>query len=259
MAAMTLPAGTVTCVFTDIEGSTALVKRLGDRYGDVLRTHRRIVRDTFGPSGGVEIDTQGDSFFFAFPRAREAVAAAVEVQRAHATADWPEGAPVRVRIGLHTGEPTVGDEGYLGLDVVRAARISAAGHGGQILLSETTRALVGNDLPTGVSVHDLGEQNLKDIQHERVYELALDGRPAGIRPLKTQAKDNRVDAMAKRFEERVTSYVEQQLEAAFTGGKPPEKMPVFRLAAGGLSVAAFGLLLLIAIVVVVILLAKWLF
>jgi class 3 adenylate cyclase len=254
-----LPSGTVTFVFTDIEGSTRLLQELGDAYAEVARDHRRLVREAFTARNGTEIDTQGDSFFFSFTRARDAVAAAVDAQRALATHDWPGDSQVRVRMGLHTGEPTVGDEGYLGLDVVRAARISAAGRGGQILLSETTRALVGNDLPEGVSVHDLGEQNLKDIQHERVYELALDGRPAGIRGLKTQARDDRVDAMAKRFEERVTSYVEQQLEAAFTGGKPPEKLPVFRLAAGGLTVGAFGLVLLIAIVVVVILLAKWLF
>jgi class 3 adenylate cyclase len=176
MAAMTLPAGTVTCVFTDIEGSTALVKRLGDRYGDVLRTHRRIVRDTFGPSGGVEIDTQGDSFFFAFPRAREAVAAAVEVQRSHAAAEWPDDAVVRVRIGLHTGEPTVGDEGYHGLDVVRAARICGVGRGGSVLLSETTRALVGSTMPEGVSVSPPDEQRLKGLdESELVYELRIDG------------------------------------------------------------------------------------
>jgi len=113
MALMSLPAGTITCVFTDMEASTALLKQLGDRYADLLRAHRRIVRDTFSPAGGVEIDTQGDSFFFAFPRAREAVAAAIEVQRAHARTVWPDEAVVRVRIGLHTGEPAVGDEGYL--------------------------------------------------------------------------------------------------------------------------------------------------
>jgi class 3 adenylate cyclase len=251
-----LPSGTVTFAFTDIEGSTRLLQELGDGYAAISRDHRQIVRRAFGAHDGTEIDTQGDSFFFSFTRARDAVAAAVEAQRALAAHTWPEGKVVRVRMGLHTGEPTVGDEGYLGLDVVRAARISAAGHGGQILLSETTRALVGNDLPTGVSVHDLGEQNLKDIQHERVYELSLDGRPTGVRPLKTHAVDNRVDAMAKRFEERVTSYVEQQLESAFTSGKKPE-VPVFRLAAGGLGVAAFGILLLVAIIVVFVLLVRW--
>ena len=253
-----LPSGTVTFVFTDIEGSTRLLQELGDGYADVSRAHRQIVREAFDARGGTEIDTQGDSFFYSFTRAREAVAAAVEAQRSLAGHAWPEGKNVRVRMGLHTGEPTVGDEGYLGLDVVRAARISAAGHGGQILLSETTRALVGNDLPAGVAVHDLGEQNLKDIQHERIYELALDGRPAGIRPLKTEAVDKRADAMAKRFEERVTSYVEQQLEGMFVAGKSPE-VPVFKLAAGGLGVAALGLIvlvMLVAVIVVVILLFK---
>src|SRR6476659_10351998 len=208
----TLPGGTVTFVFTDIEGSTRLLQELGDEgYGSVSGAHRRLVREAFGARGGTEIDTQGDAFFFSFPRARDAVAAAVDAQRSLRDHGWPDGREVSVRMGLHTVEPHVGEEGYLGLDVVRAARISAAGHGGQILISETTRALLGKDLPSGVAVHDLGEQNLKDIQHERVYELALDGRPAGIRPLKTEAVDNRADAMAKRFEERVTSYVEQQL------------------------------------------------
>jgi len=176
MTSMALPGGTVTCVFTDIEGSTALVKRLGDGYGDVLRTHRRIVRDTFGSSGGVEIDTQGDSFFFAFPRAREAVAAAVEVQRTHAKTEWPDGAVVRVRIGLHTGEPTVGDEGYHGLDVVRAARICSVGRGGGVLLSETTRALMGSAVPDGVSVSPPDEQRLKGLdESELVFELRIAG------------------------------------------------------------------------------------
>ncbi len=121
------------------------------------------------------MDTQGDSFFFAFPRARDAVAAAVDAHvRSRRTSGRRES--VRVRMGLHTGEPTIGDEGYLGLDVDRAARISAAGHGGQILLSETT-ARSRQRSARRVSVHDLGKQNLKDIQHEQVYELAVDGRP----------------------------------------------------------------------------------
>ena len=176
MPLMTLPSGTITCVFTDVEGSTALLKRLGDRYRDVMTAHRRIVRDTFEPAGGVEIDTQGDSFFFAFPRAREAVAAAVDVQRAHARTAWPDDAAVRVRIGLHTGEPSVGDEGYLGLDVVRAARICGVGRGGSVLLSDTTRALLGSAVPEGVSISAPDEQRLKDIDEpELVYELRIDG------------------------------------------------------------------------------------
>jgi class 3 adenylate cyclase len=255
----TLPTGTVTFVFTDIEGSTKLLQELGDGYAEVAREHRRIVREAFGAREGTEIDTQGDSFFYSFPRARDAVAAAVDAQRNLAAHAWPDGKSVRVRMGLHTGEPTVGDEGYLGLDVVRAARISAAGHGGQILLSETTRALVGNDLPAGAAVHDLGEQNLKDIQHERVYELTVDGRP-GSRPLKTQAVDSRADAMAKRFEERVTSYVEQRLEAVFERGEPAD-IPIVAVgsAAKGLGILGLTVAGLLAFVVVVILLVKVLF
>ena len=171
-----LPSGTVTFVFTDIEGSTELLKELGSGYGDVLGTHRRIVRETFGAANGIEIDTQGDAFFFAFPRARDAVAAAVEAQRTHAAHEWPEGTAVRVRMGLHTGEPSVVEEGYLGLDVVRAARICTAARGGNVLLSESTRALLGSTLPDGVSVFPRGERHLKGIDEpERVYELAIEG------------------------------------------------------------------------------------
>ena len=171
-----LPQGTVTFVFTDIEESTELLKRLGDEYHEVLVTHRRLVRDSFGASDGVEIDTQGDAFFFAFPRARDAVEAAVEAQRAHAGADWPREETVRVRMGLHTGEPALHEEGYVGLDVVRAARICTVGKGGQILLSETTRALLGSGLPDGVSVFPLGQRQLRGIDEpERVFEIAIDG------------------------------------------------------------------------------------
>jgi len=171
-----LPSGTVTFVFTDIEGSTELLKNLGERYGEVLGQHRRIVRETFATANGVEIDAQGDAFFFAFERARDAVGAAVEVQRTHTATEWPESAVVRVRIGLHTGEPAVGDEGYLGLDVVRAARICTAARGGNVLLSETTRSLVGSSLPDGVAVFPRGERLLKGIDEpERIYELAIDG------------------------------------------------------------------------------------
>ena len=124
------------------------------------------------------MDTQGDAFFFSFTRAKDAVAGAVAAQRDLADARVAGRREVKVRMGLHTGEPTVGEEGYLGMDVVRAARICSAGHGGQILLSETTRALVGNDVPDGVVVRDLGEAHLKDIQHERIFELALADSPA---------------------------------------------------------------------------------
>ena len=171
-----LPGGTVTFAFTDIEDSTELLKRLGDDYRDVLTLHRRLVRETFGGRDGIEIDTQGDAFFFAFPRARDAVSAAVDAQREHAAATWPDGAEVRVRMGLHTGEPAIHEEGYVGLDVVRAARICTVGRGGQILLSETTRALLGSGLPEGVSVFPVGQRHLRGIDEpERVFEIAIDG------------------------------------------------------------------------------------
>jgi class 3 adenylate cyclase len=217
-----LPGGTVTFVFTDIESSTKLLQELGDEaYATVSTDHRKLVRETFAGRGGTEIDTQGDAFFFSFPRARDAVAAAVDAQRAIRDHEWPDGREVRVRMGVHTGEPHLGEEGYLGLDVVRAARISAAGHGGQILISETTRALLGNQLPEGVAVHDLGQQDLKDVQHEHIYELTIDGRPTSTKPLKTQPSESTQEDMASRFgeqlEERITSYVESRLEAAFEG------------------------------------------
>ena len=204
----TLPTGTVTFVFTDIEGSTRLLQQFGDAYGDVTRDHRGIVRDTFGANGGAEVDTQGDAFFYSFGRARDAARAAVAAQRELAAHAWPEGVTVKVRMGLHTGEPTVGDDGYLGLDVVRAARICSAGHGGQILLSETTRALLGNDLPEGASVVDLGEAKLKDIQHERLYQLSLDDGARSFPPLKTEVERDAEDL----FGERIQRHVERQLE-----------------------------------------------
>jgi class 3 adenylate cyclase len=173
-----LPQGTVTFAFTDIEGSTSLLKQLGDVYATVLAEHRSLVREAFGAHAGVEIDTQGDAFFYAFARARDAVAAAAKTQRAHAVHRWPEGVTLRVRMGLHTGEPTVAEEGYVGLDVVRAARLCGACRGGQVLLSQATRTLTGSALPVGVDVFPLGERHLKDIDEpELVYELEIEGVP----------------------------------------------------------------------------------
>jgi class 3 adenylate cyclase len=237
-----LPSGTVTFVFTDIEGSTRLLQQLGDSFADIARDHRRLVREAFAAQEGTEIDTQGDSFFYSFPRARDAVAAAVAAQRALRDHPWPEGAEVRVRMGLHTGEPHLGEEGYLGIDVVRAARISAAGHGGQILVSETTRTLLGNQLPDGVQVHDLGKQNLKDIQHEHIYELSVDGAPADSKPLKTE----RAATTDARLEERISAYVEQQLEDAFANPSSATKQ-----AASGLLMLLMLVVTLVAIVLIV--------
>jgi class 3 adenylate cyclase len=168
--------GTVTLAFTDIEASTCLLRRLGERYGELLAGHRRIIRGTFAASDGIEVDRQGDAFFFVFPSARDAVRAAVEAQREHAGAAWPDDAEVRVRIGLHTGEPTVGAEGYHGMDVVKGARICSLARGGQTLLSQTTHALARAALPADVSVLLAGERQLKDVDDpERIYLLVVDG------------------------------------------------------------------------------------
>jgi class 3 adenylate cyclase len=247
-----LPSGTVTFVFTDIEGSTRLLQELGDSYRDVVRDHRRLVRDAFGERNGREVDTQGDAFFYSFARARDAVAAAVAAQRALAEHSWPGGSQVRVRMGLHTGEPSVGDEGYVGLDVVRAARICSAGHGGQILMSETTRALLGNDMPQGSSVLDLGRQNLKDIQHERIFQLSLAEENASFPPLKTQPHEDAPDVLAKKIERRVDDYVQRTLDQALAGGGPPDTSGLTKLGLAGIAV----LIAFVAAIVVIVLLVK---
>ncbi len=168
-----LPTGTVTFLFTDIEGSTALLQRLGDRrYAEVLAEHHRLLRYAFAKGNGHEIDTQGDAFLVAFSRARDAVATAVAAQQALMKHTWPDGASLRVRMGLHTGEPLSGTTGYVGIDVHRAARIAAAGHGGQILVSEVTYGLVAKDLPDGMSLRDLGEHRLRDLAHpHRLFQV----------------------------------------------------------------------------------------
>ncbi|MDH5332999.1 MAG: adenylate/guanylate cyclase domain-containing protein, partial [Thermoleophilia bacterium] len=169
-----LPTGVVTLLFTDIEGSTRLLHELGDGYADALAEHRRVVREACEAHAGVEVDTQGDAFFVAFARATEAIGAAADAQRSLA-----EG-PVRVRMGVHTGEPRVTEEGYVGLDVHKGARIAAVGHGGQVLLSQSTQALV--DAP----VRDLGAHRLKDLSApERIYQLEIDGLPSDFPLLKT--------------------------------------------------------------------------
>ena len=174
-----LPDGTVTVLFTDIEGSTTLLKQLGERYGEVLADQKRILRGAAQACGGREVDNQGDAFFFAFSRANAAVGAAVNAQRALAEHPWPEGSAVRVRMGLHTGEPVVGDERYVGLGVHRAARIGAVGHGGQVLLSSATRELADDEVG-GVVVRDLGSYRLKDIDRpERLSSWTSTGwRPS---------------------------------------------------------------------------------
>jgi YVTN family beta-propeller protein len=181
-----LPAGTVTFLFTDIEGSTQLVKQLGPRYSEILAEHQRILREAFAAHGGHEVDSQGDSFFVAFRRAKDGVAAAVAAQRDLAAYPWPEGATPHVRMGLHTGEPQVGEQRYVGIGVHKAARIGAAGHGGQVLLSTTTRELVEDELPTGVTIRDLGVRRLKDLDRpERLFQLEIEGLRSDFGALNT--------------------------------------------------------------------------
>jgi len=181
-----LPAGTVTMLFSDIEGSTAMVSRLGDRYGEALSAHRVLLREAFADWGGREMSTEGDSFFVVFSSAADAVSCCLQAQRALAGYDWPGGAAVRVRMGLHSGQPTEHEDNYIGLDVHRAARIAATAHGGQVVLSEPTRLLAESLFAAGVSVRDLGFHRLKDIaEAERIWQLTGPGLREDFPPLKS--------------------------------------------------------------------------
>jgi len=183
-----LPTGTVSFLFTDIEGSTRLLQELGDDWPLVVRDHHRLLREAFAAAHGREVDTQGDAFFAVFGRARDAVDAAVACQRALAAHVWPQGTTVRARVGIHTGEPRLEEEGYLGLDVVRASRVCAAAHGGQIVITAATRELVRGNEPDGVEVRELGDYALKDIaQPERVFELEVAGLATGHPELRAES------------------------------------------------------------------------
>jgi DNA-binding NarL/FixJ family response regulator/class 3 adenylate cyclase len=187
------PSGTVTFLFTDIEGSTLLLRQLRERYGDLQAAHGRLLRAAFEEAGGQEIDTQGDSFFVAFRRPKDAVLAATAAQQALADEDWPEGVEVRVRMGIHTGDASLAADRYLGLSVHRAARICSAGHGGQVLLSQTTNALLEDEeeeLP-GVSIRDLGAQRLKDFDRPiHIYQLVAPQLRDEFPPLRTLEDDH---------------------------------------------------------------------
>jgi WD40 repeat protein/class 3 adenylate cyclase len=181
------PSATVTFLYTDIEGSTRLLERMGDQYAVALDEHHQILRAAIQKWNGREVTTQGDSFFITFTRAMDAVQCAAEVQRALLSQSWPSGESLRVRMGLHTGEPLIASTGYVGMDVHRAARIGDAGHGGQILLSQTTRELVAHDLPAGMALRDLGEHRLKDLKYPTtLYQLVVDGLPADFPAIRTK-------------------------------------------------------------------------
>jgi YVTN family beta-propeller protein len=209
-----LPVGTVTFLFTDIEGSTRLLKQLRERYAEALEEHQRILRQAFAAHFGHEIDTQGDSFFVAFRRAKEAVAAAVDAQRRLAVHEWPDGSELRVRMGIHTGEPAASGKSYVGLGVHRAARICAVGHGGQVLVSQATRELLRDDPLPDVSLRDLGEHQLKDLDEpERIYQLGAPGLEETFPPLKAAA--------ATPFEGREGELAEAAVEKMAAGWRRP--------------------------------------
>ncbi|HLM06667.1 MAG TPA: adenylate/guanylate cyclase domain-containing protein [Blastococcus sp.] len=179
-----LPSGTVTFLFTDIAGSTQLLWKGRQAYAAALADHRRMLRAAVAAHGGREVDTQGDAFFMVFPSASQAVAAAAEGQRSLATHSWPDGLQTTVRMGLHSGEATVAGESYIGLAVHRAARIMAAGSGGQVLLSEATAALVADDLPTGTALRSLGGHPLKDFPGAApLFQLDVEGLRTRFPPL----------------------------------------------------------------------------
>ncbi len=233
-----LPSGTVTFLFTDIEGSTALLKQLGDRYADLLADQRTILREVFIRHEGQEVDTQGDAFFYSFPRATEAVSAAVEAQRAVHSHDWPEGVDVRIRMGLHTGEPLKWEEGYLGIDVHRAARIAHVGHGGQVLLSETTKPLVMDDLAGGVGLRDLGDHRLKDLRRpERVFQLIVAELPFNFPALRS------LDAQPNNLPIQPTSLVGRDADLASARAllSRPEVRLLTLSGAGGTGKTRLGL------------------
>nr|HET6901475.1 adenylate/guanylate cyclase domain-containing protein [Ktedonobacteraceae bacterium] len=208
-----LPTGTVTLLFTDIAGSTHLLTQLGDRYAHALAECRQVLRTAFGQWNGYVVDTQGDAFFVVFARATDAVSAAVAAQRALASHAFPHGAVVQVRMGLHTGEPQRTAEGYVGLDVHRAARLMSAGHGGQVLLSQATCSLVEQELPEDTSLRDLGEHRLKDLGRPmRLFQLAIADLPADFPPLHT------LESFPNNLPVQPTLFLGREHEVAAIGG-----------------------------------------
>jgi predicted ATPase/class 3 adenylate cyclase len=205
------PTGTVTFLFTDIQGSTGLLHGLGERYRTLQDRHSEVIRAAIGAEHGYVVRTEGDSFFVTFRSPIRAVRAAVTAQRALAEDDQFSSVRLRVRMGLHTGEGVLGGDDYMGMDVNRAARIAAAGNGGQVLISETTRALVQHDLPDGVAVRDLGEHRLKDIAHsERLFDLVVDGLTSDFPPIRS------LDVRPNNLPLQLTSFVGRADEIAQT-------------------------------------------
>jgi predicted ATPase/class 3 adenylate cyclase len=199
--------GTVTLVFTDIEGSTRLLERLGDEYATLIADHHRIVDGAAARHGGTRIDAAGDGLFMSFPTARGALSAVVEAQRELEAHAWPDSAEVRVRMGIHTGEPMSATTGYIGIDVHRAARICAAAHGGQILVSQAAQSLLGSALPAEVTLRDLGDHRLRGIESaERLYQVVAPGLERVFPPVRS------LDTMPNNLPRQLSSFVGREEE-----------------------------------------------
>ncbi len=205
--ASALPTGTVTLLFTDIEGSTTLLQRLGDAYRQVLQDHNSLVRAAIQVGTGQELQITGDAFFVVFARAKDAIAGAMAAQQALLKHPWPDGVSIKVRMGLHTGEPALSGDGYVGLDVNRAARIASAAWGGQIVISRTTRALIEHDMPEHVTLRDLGYHRLKDLEHpEHLYQVLHPVLPLEFPPLRS------LDTLPTNLPRRLSSFIGRDRE-----------------------------------------------
>ena len=204
------PTGLVTCLFSDIEGSTRIELALGTGpYRDVRERHRALLRAAFGAHGGHEQSTEGDSFFVIFRRAGDAVRAAIDAQRALTAESWPSDATVRVRMGIHTGEVEAIGGDVIGYTINRTARIAAVAHGGQVLLSDATRGLVADDLPAGATLRDLGPHRLKDLREpEHLVQLVIEGLAFSFAPLRS------LDARPNNLPTQLTSFVGRDRELA---------------------------------------------
>ena len=222
--------GTVTLVFTDIEGSTRLLERLGDRYATLIGDHHRIVDEAAARHGGTRVDAAGDGLFISFPTARGALSAVVEAQRELGSHAWPDDAGVRVRMGIHTGEPLSAGTGYVGIDVHRAARICGAGHGGQILVSQAARSLVGSALPEGVTLRDLGDHRLRGIESaERLYQVVAPGLETDFPPVRS------LDTMPNNLPRQLSSFVGRDDEIAAAELRLAESSLVTLTGTGGVG------------------------
>jgi len=233
-----LATQTLTFLFTDIEGSTVLLVRLGSLYVEMLAAHHRLIRASLAAHGGEEVDTQGDAFFAVFTSPSACAAAAVEMQRAFLSHPWPPGEGVRVRMGLHSGEASATAVGLVGLGIHRAARIAAVGHGGQIVLSAATAALLGDSMPAGVSLRDLGLHRLKDLgRPERIFQLEADGLPTAFAPLRSL--DN--PKLRNNLPAQVSSFIGRDAELSEVQGLIATSRLVTLTGPGGAGKTRLGL------------------